>query len=182
MYRVTSTYTLFIVVLLSIATTSWASSCDYTQRTCYGNFGTWCCAADATCGASDGVCYESSDLPPAVIAIIIIASIFCFVVCLSCCIQSRQREQRLRATAVNTQTRLYPASYQNNAIRGPVRVVQVRHASHVRAAPPVATFPSLYEALPPSYEIAVATSPSVHQLPASPPMTATVEQSDVSNV
>ena len=137
---------------------------------------------DEICGSDYNSCDDSSTLPPTIIAVIIVVSIFCFVTCLSCCIHSHQRQQRLRATFANSNTRVNTNSYQQQVIRGPVRVVHVRPVSHVGAAPPLHSFPSIYEAPPPSYETATATLPPVYQSSSHPPMTATVEQSSSSTV
>ncbi|UJR24835.1 hypothetical protein I4U23_006207 [Adineta vaga] len=182
MYNITKSNVLLISILLIFTTTGVFSDCLYSQRSCYKGFDSWCCSYDETCGTSYGMCEDSSSLPPAVIAVIIIVAIFICVTCLSCCIQSNQRQQQLRAAIANPHTRFQTTPYQNNLAGTPVRVIHVRPVSCVRTAPLVQTHPSLYEAPPPPYEIATATSPSVHQLAISPPITATVEQIGSSNV
>ncbi|CAF1236570.1 unnamed protein product [Adineta steineri] len=138
---------------------------------------------DETCGTDLGFCHDDSTLPPAAIAIIIMASICCFITCLSCCIHSHQRQQRLQANFANANTRMNTNPYQQQVIHGPVRVVHVRPVSYVGAVPTSRSFPSIYEAPPPSYEIATASLPSIHGSSSSyPPMIATVEQSHSSIV
>ncbi|CAF3703294.1 unnamed protein product [Adineta steineri] len=158
-----------ISILLIFTSTSVFSDCSY--------------SLDETCGTDLGFCHDDSTLPPAAIAIIIMASICCFITCLSCCIHSHQRQQRLQANFANANTRMNTNPYQQQVIHGPVRVVHVRPVSYVGAVPTSRSFPSIYEAPPPSYEIATASLPSIHGSSSSyPPMIATVEQSHSSIV
>lgn len=135
---------------------------------------------DETCGSSSYVCDDSSNISPTVIAIIIVFSIFFFVMCLTCCLhsQQRQRQQRLRAAYINSNTRVVTSPYEQQILRGQVRVVHVRSVYNVEGAPPSRAYPSIYEAPPPSYEVATATVPQIHQssLSSSPPVIATVQQ------
>ena len=135
---------------------------------------------DESCGDTSGSCISSSSLPPAIIAIIIVASIFCFVVCLSCCItqQRQQQRQRLQTAYRNANGRVVTSPYQQQVVRGPVRVVRVRPVYNVTASSAPQPYPSMYEAPPPSYEVATANLPSVHQSSSFPPVTENVEQSN----
>jgi hypothetical protein len=129
--------------------------------------------ADQVCGSDNEVCESDSSLSPAVIAIIIVASVFFFVICLTCCIHSTQRQQQSHVTYANSNTRVGRNPYQQSIVRGPVRVIRVRSIYNVGAALTSQSYPSIYEAPPPSYEVATANLPTIHQ--SLPPVTTTAQ-------
>jgi len=94
---------------------------------------------------------------------------------LTYCVHSQQ-QQRARSSVITTNAQRLPHPYQQQPIRGPVRVVHVRPAYNVNAAPP---FPSLYEEPPPSYEVSVANFHSKYPSTSSSPVTANIEQTNL---
>jgi len=83
----------------------------------------------------------------------------------------------LRTAYANSNTRVLTNPYQQSIVQRPVRVVHVRPVYNVEFAPPSRSYPSIYEAPPPSYEVATADFPTIHQSSPSPPVTTTVQQS-----
>jgi hypothetical protein len=79
--------------------------------------------------------------------------------CFTCCIHSTQRQQHSHAAYANSNTRAITNSYQQPILRDPVQVVHVRPFYNVGAALPSQSYPSIYEAPPPSYEAATANLP-----------------------
>jgi hypothetical protein len=114
-------------------------------------------------------------LPAGFLTAIIIVPILLFVVCLTCCIHSQQ-QQRARSSVITTNAQILPHPYQQQPIRGPIRVVQVRPVYNVNAAPP---YPTIYEDAPPSYEVSVANFHSKYPSTSSSPVTATIEQTNL---
>jgi hypothetical protein len=112
---------------------------------------------DKTCGSSYLNCDSDSSttLSPSTISVIIVASILFFVVCLTCCVHSQQR-QRLRPNYTNSNNRVGTSPYQQQVLRGPVRVVHVRPIYNVGAASSSHSYPAIHEEPPPSYEVATA--------------------------
>jgi len=119
------------------------------------------------------MCDSQSSLSLALIATIIVPSVFLLVICLICCIHSTQRQQHSHATSANSNTRTITNSCQQPTLRGPVRVIRVRPIYNVGAALSSQSYPSIYEAPPPSYEVATANLPTIHQ--SSPPVTTTAQ-------
>jgi hypothetical protein len=97
--------------------------------------------------------------------------------CLTCCTNKQRRQQRLQTAYVNYNTRVATHPYQQQTRGGSVRVVRVRPIYNVEAAPPSHSYPSIYEAPPPSYEVATANLPSIHQSSLPPTVTTTGQQS-----
>ncbi len=89
--------------------------------------------------------------------------------CLTCCTRSTQQQQQSRAVYANSNNRAFTNPHQQPIVRGPVQIVRVRPIHNVGAAPPSQSYPSLYEDPPPSYEVATANLPTIHQ--SSPPVT-----------
>ena len=95
----------------------------------------------------------------------VIGIVFC-TLCTTCCVRAqriRQQQQHICASTIygNPQVPVYP--YQQQVGRGRARVVQVRPVYNVSAAAPIH---NMYEAPPPSYEVATRNMPSSQSSPA----------------
>ncbi|CAF0933947.1 unnamed protein product [Rotaria sordida] len=128
-----------------------------------------------TSGRGHGSYEYSTSLPPAIIAFIVISLMLCFVACLSCYMHSQQRQRHVHVSCINSNPTSITSSHQLQALRGSVRVIYMRSMNNVGVAPQSQVFPSIYEAPPPSYEVATGNLPSIHQSPPPPPVTAHVE-------
>jgi hypothetical protein len=80
----------------------------------------------------------------------------------------------MRAAYANTNNRAIVNPNQQQIRRGPIRVVHVRPVYNAGARSSSQVYPSMYEGPPPSYEVATADLPSIHQSSPSPTVTATV--------
>ena len=121
------------------------------------------------CGNSYGECDPEANIPPILIAIIIVSSIFCLLICLTCCLRA-QREQRLRNTYMNSNGQIITNPHQQSIYRGPRQNSHLRPVYHIGAVPSMHAYP-IYEAPPPSYEVATASLSVMHPTSSSPVVT-----------
>ena len=125
---------------------------------------------------------DSSSLPPAIIAIIIAISVFYFIGCLSCCIHCYQRRRHSSVAFVNLNEGIITNSQRQQTIRSSARAILVQPVRNTFSVVTSQIYPSIYEAPPPSYEVATANIPSMHQSSSSPPIVCNVESSQINRI
>lgn len=91
-----------------------------------------------------------------IIIFLIIFSIGCSVVCLICCLRVL-KQQRLRNSYRNSNVR--STTNPRHGDSGSIAYLQA--AYHTDTDPSVQIYPSMYEAPPPSYEVATKNLPTV---------------------